>query len=56
MPYHSGVKERLQPVPAAGTIAVLMRGEAHMWKDTDWIGVPQEEIRAKRIYQGDSNG
>ena len=27
-----------------------------MWKLAQWIGVPEEEIREKQIYQGDING
>lgn len=27
-----------------------------MWKKAKWIGLPEEEIREKQIYQGDMNG
>ena len=27
-----------------------------MWKNAKWIGLPAEEIREKKIYQGDMNG
>ena len=27
-----------------------------MWKNAKWIGLPREEIEAKRIYSGDMTG